>query len=476
MAVAGAIHPSETVAETLVHALAQLPAEVSAELSCQPREGRQLALIASAYGIDERVTMDGSGRVPSHLVRGGAVADTSSSTLGELVEALWPPDARPPSPMADDGLLAGHRVAIVTNLPTHYRTPLFTRLAERLAGCRAELVVLFLGSDDKARSWIRSSQQLQFEHQFLGGVSMPLRRRRPPILAPLLTRTLRRSRPTMLIAPGFAPAATIPCMLYAARHAVPAGIWSGEIAETASLRRGRPLAVRSAVARRASFGIAYGSRAREYLRMVAPEMPAVIGRNSSVVETLELDRPERPSPVELVMVADLALPGKGAEVALDALRSAADLDCRLTVVGTRPSGRLASQAQSDRRVRLIGPLPPEGVRETLRASDVFLFPSRIDVFGLALVEAMAAGVAPIVSPVPGAVADLAVPGTNCLVAGEGAEWISAIRQLVLDHALRSRLGTAAQRTVAKRWTIDHSVESMLAGMRLGALSSAGGPA
>ena len=88
----------------------------------------------------------------------------------------------------------------------------------------------------------------------------------------------------------------------------------------------------------------------------------------------------------------------------------------------RPAGRrVGARAFGERttRVRFLGPLPHAEVMTAYRNSDVFLFPSRVDPFGLALVEAMASELAAIVSPAAGAVADLAVSGHNCLVVAEG---------------------------------------------------------
>ena len=84
-------------------------------------------------------------------------------------------------------------------------------------------------------------------------------------------------------------------------------------------------------------------------------------------------------------------------------------------------------------------------------ADVFLFPSRYDVFGLAVVEAMGAGLATVVSSLSGAVDDLCVTERNCLVVDGGRdEWATAIERLVGDSELRSRLGAAAARTIRDR--------------------------
>ena len=162
---------------------------------------------------------------------------------------------------------------------------------------------------------------------------------------------------------------------------------------------------------------------------------------------------------------------------IDALALRPDLDCRLTVVGSgRKRAELERRAGGDARVRFVGARAGAELDSLYAESDAFLFPSREDVFGLVLVEAMAAGLAAAVSSAPGAVGDLAVAEHNCLVVedNEPGEWAAAIARLVDEPELRHRLGDSGRMTVAGRWTIDHSVEAMVAGLRLGVLAFRGG--
>ena len=149
------------------------------------------------------------------------------------------------------------------------------------------------------------------------------------------------------------------------------------------------------------------------------------------------------------------------------------LPCRLTVVGDGPElAKLQARASRERRIRFCGAMASTDVRRMLVDADVFLFPSRYDVFGLAVVEAMGAGLATVVSPLSGAVDDLCATERNCLVVEGGRhEWATAIERLVGDSELRSRLGAAAARTIRDRWTLEHAASAMLAGFRLAFLTS-----
>ena len=89
---------------------------------------------------------------------------------------------------------------------------------------------------------------------------------------------------------------------------------------------------------------------------------------------------------------------------------------------------------------------------------------------------MAAGLAAITASNAGVVGDLAVDGRNCLIVDghDPVAWATRDRRLVEDCELRSQLGDAAARSVARRWTIAHSADAMLAGLRLGMEIGRGG--
>jgi D-inositol-3-phosphate glycosyltransferase len=184
---------------------------------------------------------------------------------------------------------------------------------------------------------------------------------------------------------------------------------------------------------------------------------------------------KRPEVVELLVVGDLASRRKGVDVAIDALRMAPDLHCRLTVVGGgRLLSKLVLRAAGDPRICFTGPLSAAETRRLYRSADVVLFPTRADIFGLVLVEAMGAGAAVVCSAAAGAIADLAVHDHNCLVveSHEPEVWAAAVSRLVNDPTLRSALGTTAARVIRSRWSIEHAADAMLAGLRLGVLASA----
>lgn len=122
-------------------------------------------------------------------------------------------------------------------------------------------------------------------------------------------------------------------------------------------------------------------------------------------------------------------------------------DLRLVLVGEgdlRSSlEELAREEGVAERVRFEGPVAD--VAPYLAAADVFVFPSRWEAFGLALLEAMAVGLPAVAAPV-GGITEVASEETAVLpLLRHPRTWADAIVELVRDEPRRSALGRAAAR-------------------------------
>jgi glycosyltransferase involved in cell wall biosynthesis len=99
-----------------------------------------------------------------------------------------------------------------------------------------------------------------------------------------------------------------------------------------------------------------------------------------------------------------------------------------------------------------GPVEHGRVLDLMRKTDIFLLPSHGEGFPNSLVEAMAAGMASVVTPV-GAVPEMVADGGALVIpVGDAGALRSAIERLAADHELRRRLGKEAQRAVCARYT------------------------
>jgi glycosyltransferase involved in cell wall biosynthesis len=461
--------------DLLLHALAQLPDAVTLEVEAPRTELGALQLLARAYAIEDRAKFQESGvgrrgtlfrpNLPA------SVAMEPGCAIAELVERLSRSDDPAVLTRASDEVLTHQRIAIVTNLPAHYRLPLFAHMARRLNAVGAAFRVFFLAAEDSSRSWLASSPT-SFDYEFIPSLKLPIRAR-PPLFPLTLESRLARFEPTIVVAGGFSPFVAERVARFCNRRSISHGIWSGETQRAATAHSGIRHAHRISLVRRANFAIAYGFAAAEYLRHLRPDLPLVHGRNTAPIPRGR-PAPASTSRLEVLAVGDLASPRKGVDIAIDALALCPNLACRLSIVGGGSLMReLTDRAVRDARIRFLGPLHPAEVHSKYLAADVVLFPTRFDVFGLALVEGMGAGAATVVSRAAGAVADLALDGENCLVVdGHDPEaWAESLRRVVSDAELRRSLGRNGRRTIERRWTIAHAAEAMIAGLRLAVLQA-----
>jgi glycosyltransferase involved in cell wall biosynthesis len=390
-------------------------------------------------------------------------------TMAELVEGIYEPGDPPASCRHEDEIFAGKRIAVVTNLPTHYRVPLFNGIAERLARAGGQLHVLFTSQiKHSTRRWLRHAP-IGFEHRFLRSGGTRLGQKAPIDLG----QALRGLQPDAVVAAGFAPFIAGRAAAYADRRKVTFGIWSGETHRQRTARSRARRIERAWIARPAGFGIAYGWLSREYLRDLRPDLPVVIGRNTAPL----LDEPKMPAdrPAVKVLAVAQAIRRKGLDVVVDAFKLLGEGEWRLTVAGGGSElEALKARAGGAGQIRFLGAVPSDRILECYREAEIFLFPSRSDVFGLTLVEAMGGGLATITASSPGAVPDLAVDGDNCLIVGrhEPELWARAVQRLADDPSLRDALGGKGRETIMRRWTMEHSVDAWLAGVRLGLLDTA----
>lgn len=125
--------------------------------------------------------------------------------------------------------------------------------------------------------------------------------------------------------------------------------------------------------------------------------------------------------------------------------------------------RAIRRLRLDGGVHLAGRVPNEARPAFYAAADVFLFPSRLEGFGMCVLEAMATGL-PVVATATGAIPEMIEHGrTGFLVTDPDDTDLFAdyVLTLVKSPALRREMGTAA-RTEAARWTWGRSAQRLAA--------------
>ena len=130
-------------------------------------------------------------------------------------------------------------------------------------------------------------------------------------------------------------------------------------------------------------------------------------------------------------------------------------------------GMVATAVAELERVRWAGRLTGEALLTTYSMADVFVLPS-VEHWGLAVNEAMAAGLPVIASERVGCVDDLVIDGeTGLVIEADGPSPLAdAMTRLANDAPLRLAMGVAARQRISS-WTIEAEAEIVVGAWRQG---------
>ena len=166
------------------------------------------------------------------------------------------------------------------------------------------------------------------------------------------------------------------------------------------------------------------------------------------------DIPVGESAAPYVLAVGRLVPQKGFDVLLEAFGSELLAGLSLVLAGDgferpRLEARVAELGLGS-RVRFLGSVNRSDLGQLLRGARAFAFPSRGEPFGIALLEAMAAGV-PAVATAAGGVPEFARDGENALLVqtDDSDALAAAIAKISTDMPLRERLVLGGDRTAAE---------------------------
>lgn len=167
-----------------------------------------------------------------------------------------------------------------------------------------------------------------------------------------------------------------------------------------------------------------------------------------------------PADTVLLLAVGMMRPGaKEHSYALlaEALATVPGENWRLLVAGDGPqrdaiAGRLDTAAPD--KVAFLGALEPAALAEAYAASDMLVWPAIDEAFGIALLEAQAAGL-PVIAGKERGVPDIVASGVTGLLpkSGDAEDFARAITRLIEEPDTRARLGAAAARRVREQYDI-----------------------
>ncbi|MDL1974761.1 MAG: glycosyltransferase family 4 protein [Deltaproteobacteria bacterium] len=372
------------------------------------------------------------------------------------------------------------KVLLITNIPTPYRIPLFNELNAQMESNGLKLKVVFGALTYPRRKWIIDMSECRFDYIVLPARNIHKGNSDGTLFtySRLLT-ILYREKADLIIVAGFS-IATIKLWFLSLFKRTPYIIWSGAVErkgqKTPSTRRMQ----RKILIKRAASFIAYGTRAKDYLvSLGANESDVYIGINTVDVEHFKvktidirnnLGNDERKK--HLLHVGHLTK-GKRIDQLFYAIKLLLDKrqDLELHIVGSGPEQNnlmlLAQQMKIDEFVRFEGYKQKEHIPYYLAQADLFLFPSEYDVWGLVLVEAMAAGVPCIASVYAGATQDLIEDGVTGFVMDfcKTAKVAKKINWLLENPHLAKQIGQNASRFVGQNISLEKAASGFVETIR-----------
>ena len=353
------------------------------------------------------------------------------------------------------------RVALVTEIISPYRIPLFNALAGQPD---IDLHVIFLAETDPSlRQWQIYKEEITFSYRVLSSW-----RRRIGKYNLLLNRgvtdALRETAPHVIICGGYSYIASWQCLYWSRSHRVPFLLWSESNQQ--DLRRGTRIveSLKKGFLSHCTGFIVPGQSAREYLRSQVLKDDTIFTAPNAVDNDLFSATADQARNDAVQLREKLALPDRyflfvGRLVAekgvFDLLAAYAKLEDRLRkqiglvfVGGGACREALEEQAGTilPGVVRFAGFVQRNELANYYALAQALVLPTLSEPWGLVVNEAMACGLPIIVSEVAGCALDLVKPNWNGLLVspGDTASLSAAMASFAVDPNVCQKMGFKSQ--------------------------------
>ena len=370
------------------------------------------------------------------------------------------------------------KIAFLVNIISPYRRPVFERLADTEGW---QLRVFVNAENEYDRSWKVKTNGLDVVRSRSLGIRRKVVSHEPIYFEQMITLhlpwglwgDLARFQPDVVISSELGPRSMI-AAAYCRLHRIPLVIWAYQSRVSAS-QGNRRLMIRRHLLKQAAIAVGMGVQAREVLRgWGVPDERIVDALNSADHDTLLkrlklTDTTDRSKTLKqqwgdqrrLAVVVGRLIPLKGVDRILEAWASLPDKvrsAWRLVFLGEGPLSKLIDQ-MNDPGIQQAGHVAPDEMADWYAASDLHIFPTLGDVWGLVVNEAMACGVPTLCSIHAGCSDDMITHGKDGLLYDptDQAATVVALHDALTRPDLPA-LGHAAQET-AKRFTLNNLADS-----------------
>ena len=372
-----------------------------------------------------------------------------------------------------------NKVLLITNIPTPYRIPLFNELQKQLYEKGLKLKVIFGALSYPRRKWNFEMSSCKFDYELLHSCRLALFDPEKVIFTYRgLFKIIKRDKPRLIITNGFS-IATTKLWLISWFKSVRYIIWSGAIES----RRGRDSQIRRVhrklLIKKAKGFIAYGTKAKEYLVNLGAKPERIeIGINTidtyffqSEIEKYRdnLEKGTKETKKKILLCVGYLVKRKRLDLLLKSIEILAKKrsDFILKIVGDGPEKenlvKLVDKLGIAEFVTFEGYKQKEELIKYYAEADCFLFPTDFDIWGLVLVEAMAAGLPCIASIYASATYDLIKDGVTGYVAdfSDFKNVVGKICSIINNPELAEGIASAAQNFIGENINLRKSANGFV---------------
>jgi len=371
-----------------------------------------------------------------------------------------------------------YRVVLINDIIAPYRLPLFEKLSQSPL---IDLQVYFLGESTKERRW-KTGLSCRFNYKVLPRIELSFRV--PDLFTYLVNPTfplcLIRENYDVVITDGWFNFACQAAFFMSKMMGKSYIIWSRSTMYEQSLLRWTSLPLVSLIVRHSDACIAPGKRAKEYLVYLGADEKKIF----TAANTVDVDHFRRVSRLttkdtweikqslgiktrKVILYVGRLIEKKGVEYLIEGYsklrREYHDVSLLILGYGHKKQElRKLCQSQNIPGVYFVNHVEMDEMPRFYGIADLFVLPSRRDIWGLVLNEAMACGLPVITTKKVGASVDLVREGVNGWIVAEEnpAELYGAIRKIVTNSSLRQKMGQESSRII-RRFSIDNAANGFL---------------
>ncbi len=336
------------------------------------------------------------------------------------------------------------KAVFITNIPSPYRVDFFAYLQKHYP--EYEFHIIFSGAGMENRKWSVELAELSHYH-FLKSKTLIIRKRfddRYVFLPVGVEKLLAEIKPDLVFAMEYNPT-ILRAVHWCRKKRIPFISWTdGTLNSEKNIGKVQRLS-RSYIIKRAAAFVASSTASKQaQIAYGADEKKCFLSYLTVDIQKY-LREKEDYSGRELLYVGSL-IQRKGLDLLLPALAETSE-DIHLTIVGEGQERELLTEQAGKLgitdRIRFLGYVEGESLRELYHNADVFILPTREDCFGLVILEAMCASLPVISSKYADGAFDLVAEGENGYIVDpeDTHAFAEKIDQIFADENRLKEMGT-----------------------------------